>query len=104
MQLIMQLYNKETLTVEFPDILRKFQGSDTQVEIITSSMLEKMRMSIKGYYVKEAVVYVVVQTYLQRGSLPPIFYDNAEERAQEYVSLFRDLLKIDAKNVIVLKD
>ena len=67
-------------------------------------MLEKMRMSIKGYYVKEAVVYVVVQTYLQRESLQPIFYDNAEERAQEYVSLFRDLLKIDAKNVIVLKD
>ena len=104
MQLIMQLYNKETLTVEFPDILRKFQGSDTQVEIITSSMLEKMRMSIRGYYVKEAVVYVVVQTYLQRESLPPILYDNALERAQEYVSLFRDLLKIDAKNVIVLKD
>ena len=56
----MQLYNKETLTVEFPDILRKFQGSDTQVEIITSSMLEKMRMSIKGFYVKEAVVYVIM--------------------------------------------
>ena len=65
-------------------------------------MLEKMRMSIKGYYVKEAVVYVVMQTYLQRESLPTMIYPNAEERAQEYVSLFKDLLKIDAKNVIVL--
>ena len=67
-------------------------------------MLEKMRMTIRGFYVKEAVVYVIVQTHIQRDSLPPIYYDNAEERAQEYVSLFRDLLKIDAKNVILLKD
>ena len=76
-------------------------------------MLEKMRMSIKGFYVKEAVVYVIVQTYLKRGGprsrilnkrIPQLVYMNAEERAQEYVSLFRDLIKIDSNNIIVLKN
>ena len=63
-----------------------------------------MRVDIKGYQVIKALAYIFVQTHLQRGTLPPIVYVNAEQRAQEYASMFRDQFKIDAKKVIVLKN
>ena len=36
---IKQLYDKQDLIVQFPDIFKQLRGSDTQIEIITSSML-----------------------------------------------------------------
>ena len=54
------LYNKDNLTVEIPKIFNKFQGSDTQIEIITSSMLQTLRMDIAGHQVKDPVVIVFV--------------------------------------------
>jgi hypothetical protein len=67
-------------------------------------MLQKMRVGIKGYQVIEALAYIFVQTHLQRDTLPPIVYVNAEQRAQEYASMFRDQFKIDANKVIVLQN
>ena len=65
-------------------------------------MLQRMCVDIKGYQVIEALAYVFLQTHLQRDDLPAIVYVNAEQRAQEYASLFRDQFKIDANKVIVL--
>ena len=53
-----QLYFKDSLIVEIPKIFKQFQGSDTQIEIITSSMLQTLRMDIVGHQSKNPVVYV----------------------------------------------
>ena len=77
----MQLYDKRNRIVEFPEIFKQLRGSDSHIEIITSSILQNLRMDIVGYQIKDPVVFVFVQTHLQRGDLPKILYDNAEERA-----------------------
>ena len=59
-----QLYDKDNLIVEIPRIFNQFQGSDTQIEIITSSMLQNLRMDIVGHQAKEPVVYVFVSTHI----------------------------------------
>ena len=53
-----QLYDKDNLIVEIPKIFKQFQGSDTQIEIITSSMLQTLRMDIVGHQIKDPVVIV----------------------------------------------
>ena len=55
-----QLYDKDNLIVEIPRIFKQFQGSDAQIEIITSSMLQNLRMNIVGHQAKDPVVYVFV--------------------------------------------
>ena len=39
MRTFMELFDKATLTVEFPLILQNLKGSDAQIEIIQSTML-----------------------------------------------------------------
>ena len=41
-----KFYDKSTLTVEFPDILDRLQGSDTNIEMVTSSTIQKLRISV----------------------------------------------------------
>ena len=67
-------------------------------------MLQPMRMGIRGYRIEDISVYIFVQTHIQRKDLPSIEYVNAEERAEAAVKLFRDLLKIDARRILVLKN
>ena len=61
-----QLYDKDKLIVEIPRIFNQFQGSDAkmQIEIITSSMLQTLRMDIVGHQAKDPVVYVFVSTHI----------------------------------------
>ena len=67
-------------------------------------MLQRMRIAIRGYEVVEAIAYVFVYTHLQRDNLEPIIYTDAEQRAQEYASMLREQFKLDAKNIVVLKN
>ena len=53
-------FNKRTLMLNFPEVMQQFQGTDTKAEIITSSMLQPMRISIGGYKIKDASVYIFV--------------------------------------------
>ena len=99
-----QQYNKQTLTIRFPEVLQQLQGTDTKIEIITSSMLQPMTMGIGGYRVVDAYVYIFVQTHLQGEDLPPIEYVNAEKRAENAVKLFRDALKIAPEKIKVIRN
>ena len=74
------------------------------MEIITSSNLQTMRMSIRGHRIEDFNVYVFVQTHLQRGDLPPIEYVNAEERAKATVSMFRDVFMVPLEKIKVIRN
>ena len=37
-----KFYEKETLNIRFPDVLRHLEGSDTHIEIISPSMLYQL--------------------------------------------------------------
>ena len=56
----MQFYDKPTLTIRFPEILRQLQGTDTNIEIITSSMLQPLQMSIKGNLISDISAFIFV--------------------------------------------
>ena len=48
-------YDKETQTVLFPNVLDYLQGSDTNIEIIQSSMLQFARLAIDCYTINKSV-------------------------------------------------
>ena len=78
MRTFMELYDKATLTVEFPLIIQNLQGSDAQIEIIQSTQLQTVRLSVKGNQPVEPKAYIFVQSKLQRGNLEALEYTNAE--------------------------
>ena len=100
----MQFYDKPTLTIRFPEILRQLQGTDTNIEIITSSMLQPLQMSIKGNLISDISAFIFVQTSLQRDNLPAIEYNNADKRAEEARKFFVEEFKLDPKKVMVYED
>ena len=100
----MEQFDKGTLTVEFPKILQNLQGSDAQIEIIQSSVLQTARLSVKGNQSKNPQAYILVQSKLQRGDLKALEYTNAEERAQAAVEFFTDVLEFKPENVVVCRD
>ena len=61
-------------------------------------------MSVKGYPVVDVSVYIFVQTHLQREGLTAIEYNNAEQRAEEWVKLFRDEFKISEDKIKVCRN
>ena len=48
-------YDRETQTVLFPNVLDYLQGSDTNIEIVKSSMLQFARLAIDCYTVDKSV-------------------------------------------------
>ena len=99
-----ELYCKKTLTIQFPEVFQQLKGTDTEIEIITSSMLQPLRMGIRGYKVEDVSVYIFVQTHLQRAELTAKQYVNAELRAEETMKLFRDDFKIAPQNIKICKN
>ena len=71
------LFDKRTLMVNFPEVLQHLEGTDTKIEIVTSSMLQPLRFGVRGNRVEDASAYIFVSTHLQRGDLPKIEYINA---------------------------
>ena len=65
----MEQFNKSTLTVDFPKILQNLQGSDAQIEIIQSAMLQTVKLSVKGTQSENPKAFIFVQSKLQRGDL-----------------------------------
>ena len=61
-------------------------------------------MSVKGYRVVDVSVYIFVQTHLQREGLTAIEYNNAEQRAEEWVKLFRNEFKISEDKIKVCRN
>ena len=64
MRCFMELYCKVTLTVKLPAIFENLQGSDTNIEIITSSMLQTLRMSVKCFQAVRSTAHIFVQQFL----------------------------------------
>ena len=53
-------YDRETQTVLFPNVLDYLQGSDTNIEIVKSSMLQFARLAIDCYTVDKSVGLIVL--------------------------------------------
>ena len=49
MRCFMQLYNKENLSIMFPNVLSHLRGSDAKIELVTTTMLQKLRIVIKHF-------------------------------------------------------
>ena len=78
-----QFYEKETLNIRFPDILRQLEGSDTNIEIVSPSMLQPLQISITDNQIKDISVHIFVQTVLKgpkRKDLEEIEYKDAIKR------------------------
>ena len=60
MRCFLELYDMHSLTVTLPNILDQLQGSDTNIEIVTSSNLQTMRMGIRCFEVVRSTAYVFV--------------------------------------------
>ena len=67
-------------------------------------MLQRLRMSIKGYHIDDISVSVILNTHIQRGDLPKISYIDAEKRAAQTVALFQEDLKIDSSKITICKN
>ena len=104
MKTFLEQFDIETLTVEFPKILQNLQGSDAKIEIMQSTTLQSLRLSVEGNNPDESKAYIFVQPKLQRGGLAPLEYFNAEGRAEAAVEFFRDVLEFEPKNVIICRD
>ena len=88
-------YNKDTLTVEFPLILRNLQGTDAKIEIMQSTMLQPALIPIRGNRPVKPKAFIFVNQFLQRGYLPKLEYTNAEERAEAHYRFFTEVLKFN---------
>ena len=87
-----KFYDKLTLTIEFPDILARLQGSDTNIELITSSTIMKLRMSIKSSPVTISNAFIFVTPFITSPDLEPLVYSDCNKRAQKTQELFQDML------------
>ena len=67
-------------------------------------MLQPLQMSIKGNTIIDISAHIFVQTELSHEHLPEIVYKDADLRADEAMMLLRDDLKIDPKNINLLKN
>ena len=53
-------YNRDTLTIEFPLILRNLQGTDAKIEIFQSNMLQPTLVPIRGNRPTRRKAYVLI--------------------------------------------
>ena len=61
-QALIHKFNKETLTLEFPNICDHLQGKDANFEMITSNSTKVLRLTYHHNVVKEARAYIFVST------------------------------------------
>ena len=98
------LYNKNTKTVRLPEAFDGLVGSDANIEMVTSSMIQTLLLGVEAFKVVRASAYIFVQQFLKRGDLPRLEWKNAEERAKEAEKFFIEKLKVDKARVFILRD
>ena len=64
MRTFFDLYDKESLTIEFPGILQNLKGSDAEIEIMQSTMLQRLRLMVSGNDPVNPKAYILVQSKL----------------------------------------
>ena len=77
-----KFYDRLTLTVEFPDILDRLQGSDTNIEMITSSTIQKLRISVKSFQIEQSSAYIFSTSHIKRLDLEPLEYLDCKQRTE----------------------
>ena len=60
MRCFMQLYNKENLSIMFPDVLSHLRGSDAKIELVTTTMLQKLRIVINHFKIVRSSAFIFV--------------------------------------------
>ena len=57
-------YEKDSLTIVFPTIIDQLKGTDANIEIIKSSQLQNLRLTVKPLKAKQKIAYIFVMTQL----------------------------------------
>ena len=86
-------YDKLTLTVVFPDILDRLQGSDTNIEMITSSTISKLRISEESNKVARSSAYIFANSCIECPGLETLTYLDCDSRVKKTEEFFKDMLK-----------
>ena len=60
MRVFLEQFDIKTLTVEFPKILQNLRGSDAKIEIMQSTTLQSLRLSVQGNIPDESKAYIFV--------------------------------------------
>ena len=74
-------YDKDVLAIVFPAIIDLLKGSDTNIEIIKSSDLQNLKLSVKPLIAKHKIAFIFSMSHLQRENLQPLQNEDAEIRA-----------------------
>ena len=119
-----KFYDKLAQTVTIPNVLDFLQGTDTNIEIVKSSMLQLARININCYQMIESIGIIFVQNKLQSNTvdtltgletqdendelncesfieaeqcleLKPLIYRDAERRALRAEMFFKQIMKLD---------
>ena len=98
------LYDKKTKTVRLPEAFDGLVGSDANIEMVTSSMIQTLLLGVEAFKVVRASAYIFVQQFLKRGDLPRLEWKNAEERAKQAEKFFIEMLGVDPARVFILRD
>ena len=56
----MQQYDKLSQTLMFPDVIKQLRGTDTDIEIVTTLSLQKIRMAVKNFPAVRKSAYIFV--------------------------------------------
>ena len=70
------------MTAEFPNVIERLQGSDTNIEIVSSSMLQPLRIEVNCFPVVKSKAVIFVVEEMQRDQLKPLVFPNALSRAK----------------------
>ena len=65
MACFLQQYDKLSQTVMFPKVIKQLRGTDTNIEIVTTLTLQKIRMAVKNFPAVRKTAYIFVQTELK---------------------------------------
>ena len=95
-------YDILTQTVMLPTVLDYLKGSDTNIEIVVSSMLQLARVAINCYNVLKSKGLIFVQKELQCEGYEPLIYKDAMVRAEKTKTFFEESMKLE--NVEICED
>ena len=89
---IERLYDKPTQTIDIPHIFDFLEGSDTNIEIVVSSMLQATKLGIRNFPAIKSKSFIFVQEKLvaKRSDYnEPLVYPKAKERANQMKEFFQ---------------
>ena len=99
---IERLYDKPTQTIDIPHIFDFLEGSDTNIEIVVSSMLQATKLGIRNFPAIKSKSFIFVQEKIvaKRDDYnDPLVYPKAKERADKTKEFFEKDMQFTAVEV-----